>query len=202
MTLEDAGRTQWDVFISHASEDKEAVAIPLAKALQGAGLKVWLDKFELHIGDSLREKIDEGLAQSRFGILILSPSFLAKRWPKQELNGMMAIEEAGHKVILPVWHGIDKAILTQYSPILADRLAADTANGIQSVAAEIIKVVLDPRSASPAVVAPSLGRRFIELLDRDPDTHEIQTFLASHPAVLLAAIGIDGESLIKWACFI
>ena len=93
---------QWDVFISHASEDKEAVAIPLADALKKAGIKVWLDQQELRIGDSLREKIDEGLAKSRFGVVILSPNFLAKSWPRKELNGLMAIEEDGQKVILPV----------------------------------------------------------------------------------------------------
>ncbi len=56
---------QWDVFISHASEDKKAVVLPLADALKKAGIKVWLDQQELRIGDSLREKIDEGLAKSR-----------------------------------------------------------------------------------------------------------------------------------------
>ena len=59
----------YDVFISHASEDKEEVVRPLANALRKAGLKVWYDEFELHIGDSLRRKIDQGLAKSRFGIV-------------------------------------------------------------------------------------------------------------------------------------
>jgi hypothetical protein len=70
----------WDVFISHASEDKDAVAIPLAQILHRAGLRIWLDRQELRIGDSLHEKIDEGLAYSRYGIVIISPSFLAKRF--------------------------------------------------------------------------------------------------------------------------
>ena len=51
----------WDVFISHASEDKEEVARPLARALQEEGYCVWLDDNELSLGDSLRLKIDEGL---------------------------------------------------------------------------------------------------------------------------------------------
>ena len=50
----------WDVFISHASEDKAAVTNPLANSLERAGLRVWLDRQELRLGDSLREKIDEG----------------------------------------------------------------------------------------------------------------------------------------------
>src|SRR5438552_1625078 len=114
----------WHVFISYASEDKVAVTIPLAEALQRAGLRVWFDRQELRIGDSLREKIDEGLANSQFGIVILSPSFLAKGWTRKELDGLFAVEEVvGRKVILPVWHLIDKAMLALHSPILADRLA-------------------------------------------------------------------------------
>jgi enamine deaminase RidA (YjgF/YER057c/UK114 family) len=62
---------EWDVFISHASEDAESVARPLSNHLAGYGLKVWLDDSELHLGDSLRAKVDAGLTQSRFGIVVL-----------------------------------------------------------------------------------------------------------------------------------
>ncbi len=141
---------RWDAFISHASEDTEAVARPLAEALTKAGLRVWLDRTELRIGDSLRRKIEEGLAQSRFGIVILSKNFLSKDWPQRELDGLMAIEEAGQKVILPVWHEIGKAALAERYPILADRLAADTAQGIAKVASELMQVIQDPGSGSPA----------------------------------------------------
>ena len=148
---------EWDVFISHASEDKESVAVPIANALKKAGLKVWLDKQELRIGDSLREKIDEGLAKSRFGVIILSQNFLIKQWPRKELNGLMAIEEDGYKVILPVWHQLDRKTLALYSPILADRLAADTKQGIAAVADEIIRVVLNPSSESPSGISPTIA---------------------------------------------
>jgi len=145
---------RWDAFISHASEDKEAVALPLAEALTKAGLRVWLDRTELRIGDSLRRKIEEGLAESRFGIVILSKSFLSKDWPQKELDGLMAIEEAGRKVVLPVWHEITKAALVKRYPILADRLAADTAHGMAKVAYELIRVIRDTEGGSP----PPAGR--------------------------------------------
>ena len=61
-----------DVFVSHASEDKDAVVRPLAHALRAAGLRVWFGEFALHIGDSLRRKVDRGLATSRFGVVVLS----------------------------------------------------------------------------------------------------------------------------------
>jgi hypothetical protein len=55
----------WDVFISHASEDKDTVARPLAKLLEDKGLRVWIDEQQLRIGDSLSRKINDGLAFSR-----------------------------------------------------------------------------------------------------------------------------------------
>lgn len=69
-----------DVFIAHASEDKGAVAHPLAQALKRRGWTVWLDDLELTVGDSLTGLIDQGLARSRFGVVVLSPEFFAKRW--------------------------------------------------------------------------------------------------------------------------
>jgi len=82
---------KWDVFISHASEDKAAVARPLGDILAASSITAWLDEAELKLGDSLREKIDDGLNHSQFGIVILSPNFFAKRWPKSELDGLFAV---------------------------------------------------------------------------------------------------------------
>jgi TIR domain-containing protein len=185
---------RWDVFISHASEDKEAVAMPLTKALEGAGVKVWLDQDRLRIGDSLRASIDEGLAESRFGVVIISAAFLGKQWPARELNGLMTLEEDGHKVILPIWHGVTKSQVAEHSPILADRLAADTKRGVAYVARAIEDVVFDPKNGSPSAETPSVGRRFIELLDATPSISTIRTFLIAHRAVLLQAYAVFHES--------
>jgi hypothetical protein len=108
----------WDLFISHASEDKITVARPLAHSLNARGLRVWIDEAELRIGDSLRRKIEEGLAHSRFGVVILSQSFFKKDWPQRELDGLSSRESTFGKVILPVWHDVDRAYVSQYAPIL------------------------------------------------------------------------------------
>ena len=79
---------EYDFFICHASEDKDDVARPLAAKLTAEGSSAWYDETELTIGDSLREKIDHGLANSRYGIAILSPKFFEKDWPQKELNGL------------------------------------------------------------------------------------------------------------------
>ena len=90
MLEENATMTRRDVFISHSSDDKDAIARPLAEALVAAGFTVWFDEYEIKIGDSIRTKIDEGLVCSRFGVVIISKSFFAKkkRWTKRELDGL------------------------------------------------------------------------------------------------------------------
>ncbi|MGV9843779.1 DUF1883 domain-containing protein [Streptomyces fungicidicus] len=131
-----------DVFISHASEDKEAVARPLAQYLQEAGISVWLDVLELRIGDSLRRKIDQGLANSRFGIVILSRPFFEKGWPQYELDGLVTRYVTGQQNLLPIWHNITKDEVMAQSPSLADKLARSTAQyTVEEIAREIADVV-------------------------------------------------------------
>jgi hypothetical protein len=84
--------TDFDVFVSHASEDKADVARPLTDVLVSRGLRVWLDEQELTLRDTLGRKIDDGLARSRFGVVIVSPNFFAKHWPRRKLDGLVARE--------------------------------------------------------------------------------------------------------------
>lgn len=136
-----ASGVRFDVFISHASEDKDDFVRPLAAALTSLGLKVWFDEWTLTLGDSLWKKIDEGLLASDFGILVLSKDFFAKPWPQAELGGLFAREMDGRKVILPVWHNVTHGQVVQYSPMLADRLGAPTNEGVSVVAAKIFEAV-------------------------------------------------------------
>jgi hypothetical protein len=134
---------QRDVFICHASEDKDAIARPLAEALRERGHAVWFDEFELEIGDSLRQEIDRGLARSRFGVVILSPSFFEKKWAQRELDGLTAREmmSGADKVILPVWHEVDHDHVARYSPPLADKLAAQSGEGVPAIVEHIERVL-------------------------------------------------------------
>jgi hypothetical protein len=134
-------KMEWDVFICHASEDKEEFVQPLAISLISCGLKVWYDEFTLTVGDSLRGSIDKGLANSRYGIVVISPSFFSKDWPQKELNGLAALEANGRKVILPVWHKIDAIGVRKYSPTLADRFATSSKEGIEKVVKDILKAL-------------------------------------------------------------
>ncbi len=132
----------YDVFISHASEDKEEVVRPLANALKNMGIKVWYDEFELKIGDSLRRKIDQGLSKSRFGIVVISRSFITKGWTNYELDGLMTKAISGQQILLPIWHNITKQEVIEYSPSLADKVARNTSiETIDEIAEEIVELI-------------------------------------------------------------
>jgi hypothetical protein len=130
-----------DFFISHASEDKDEIARPLYDELTKKGYKVWFDEAELHLGDSLIAKIDEGLANCRYGIVVMSPRFFEKRWTQEELKGLRS-RQIGEQpgIILPIWKDIDAEFLNNVHPPLAQIKAANFADGLAAVVAEIERV--------------------------------------------------------------
>ena len=136
-----------DVFISHASEDKDEFVRPLASALMSHGLDVWFDELTLRIGDSLRQKIDKGLANSRVGLVVLSPSFIAKGWTNYELDGIVTRTVSGDQILLPIWHNITKQQVVDFSPSLADKVARSTAtHTVGEIAKEIADLLNSKKS--------------------------------------------------------
>ena len=120
---------EWDLFICHASEDKDTFVRPLAELLRTLELKVWYDEFTLRIGDSLLRSIDQGLAKSRYGLVIISTAFIRKEFPQHELRGVFTRQlHERRKVLLPVWHGVTKEEVLAFSPPLADLIALRTAD--------------------------------------------------------------------------
>jgi hypothetical protein len=99
---------EYDVFISHASEDKEPFVEELVHALRDRDIRVWYDSINIGWGDSLRSQIDNGLKRSTFGIVILSENYIKKGWTQYELEGLFNIEMTKGKTILPIWHNITK----------------------------------------------------------------------------------------------
>ena len=136
-------KENYDAFISYASEDRETFVRPLAKALKSAGIKIWYDDFSLSIGDSIREKIDYGLAQSRFGVAVLSPHFFEKSWPQYELDAIIELVIANKQRILPIWYNLTHDELMKISPALAGRLAIDASEkDIPKIARKLIKEIM------------------------------------------------------------
>ncbi len=132
---------EWDVFVCHASEDKESFVQELVRELARQGIRVWYDEFTLAIGDSLRQTIDKGLSRSRYGITVLSKRFFEKQWPQRELDGLVVRERDGKKVILPIWLDVDSEDVAKYSPMLADRVAAKARDGIETVVRQLVDVI-------------------------------------------------------------
>jgi hypothetical protein len=139
----------YDAFISHAFEDK-ALARPLAHGLSEKGFRIWYDEFELKVGDSLVESINRGLVNSRYGIVVLSHAFFAKRWPRRELVGFTTLQlQEGTRAILPVWYNITKAEIAAIDPALADTVAIICdGSDVDGVAMRLAEVLRVNRSAS------------------------------------------------------
>lgn len=120
---------EFDVFISHAWEDKGDFVNEFVEELDNLGIKVWYDDIETKWGSSLREEIDKGLKFSRYGVVVLSPNYIdeKKYWTKKELNGLFQMESLNEGIILPIWHNLTKKDIVNYSPIIADKKAMTTA---------------------------------------------------------------------------
>jgi hypothetical protein len=146
---------QYDVFICHASEDKDDFVRPLAEKLRQHHLDVWYDEFSLKIGDSLTQKIDDGLSKSRYGIVVLSQNFFKKPWAKRELRGLTSREMVeGKDLILPIWHRLTVQDVMQFSPPLADKKAGCSSEGINALIRDLIKKIKPDES--PLIVARDL----------------------------------------------
>ncbi len=131
-----------DVFICHASEDKDAVARPLAEALRSHNVDVWYDEFSLTVGDSLSATIDRGLESSRFAIVVISPAFFSKPWTNRELAGIVARETVRReRILLPVWHDVDVKDVLRFSPPLADLRAVSSSIGVDKVATVLLQTI-------------------------------------------------------------
>lgn len=132
----------YDVFISHASEDKDDFVRPLAELLRKHRIEVWYDEFSLRPGDSLRRSIDIGLAKSRFGIVVLSPIFFSKNWPQWELDGLVQRQMSSEQeVIIPIWHGVTAKDVAAYSPPLADKVALNSSDGLSRVVSKLLRLL-------------------------------------------------------------
>jgi TIR domain len=131
-----------DVFICHASDDKEGFVRPLAGALRSLGVLVWYDEFSLGIGDSISREIDKGIAGARFGIVVISRAFLGRQWPEHELRGLVNRDIEEDLKILPIWHGVSKEEVRKFSPSLSDKFAIDTRTvDAQEAAIRILRMV-------------------------------------------------------------
>lgn len=135
-------KKKFDIFISHASEDKDAIVRPMAIILERMGVRVWYDEFALKLGDSLSASIDKGLLDSKYGLVVLSKAFLKKNWTDYEFRSLLSKQVDGERVILPLWYDITKDEIKNYSLYLTDIKALPLSiESLKVVIPAIVKVV-------------------------------------------------------------
>ena len=102
-------------------------------------LPIWYDEYSLKLGDSLRESIEKGLKDCKKCILILSPNFLNNLgWTKTEFNTIFTREIIETKnLVLPIWAGVSKKDIYDYSPMLVDRVGVNWDKGLEFVIEKI-----------------------------------------------------------------
>lgn len=140
--------TPYDFFISHAWKDKEDFVNGLVSAAKEAGLDVWDDQSAIVWGDSIRQKIDDGLRRSFFGVVVLSPNFFERPWTQYELDGIVQRDLSGAGRLLPIWHRLTQDDVAAKAPSLAGRLALPTSTYSTT---QIVDELLEMRDRFKAV---------------------------------------------------
>jgi hypothetical protein len=132
-------------FISHDSKDKETVAKPIAIALQRLLCPVWYDEFSLTVGGNLRESIEKGLKDCKKCVLILSSNFFSNGgWTKKEFDSIFTREILERSsVILPVWYGVTKQQVYDYSPSLLNVVGLDWGLGEDEVCRRLHRAIAE-----------------------------------------------------------
>lgn len=137
-----------DVFISHATEDKDEVARPLAEALQSRGVSIWFDELSIGWGQPIHRAIEQGIANARFGLVIISAKFMEKQWTQAELDGLYGRQMGqpdGSGIILPVWHRVTADEVQSKLPMIASLKALNTGvSSIEDIADEVARLVKGP----------------------------------------------------------
>jgi len=107
------------VYLAHASEDKNALAIPLAEKLMANGIDVWLDKWEIGYGDSLVQRMEEGLDDCTHFVVLLTPTSIKKNWVRAEIDAGFIKDIDGKAKFIGLRNGVEIEDLT---PLLRARL--------------------------------------------------------------------------------
>lgn len=133
---------KYHLFVSYASEDKDFVR-ELVGALKGQGLNVWYDETEVKVGDIIVDKVNEGLSQSSYGIIVLSEDYFKKGWPQYEKRILIHQYIEDNKILFPIWHKIDKKRVKENDPHLASIFSLKSTFSLQSIVSQIMEQMKD-----------------------------------------------------------
>ena len=113
-------KEMFDIFIGHASEDKNEIAIPIFEECEKQGVNAFIDEKYIKWGDSLTDKINNALSQSKFFLAILSEHSIDKAWPQKELNSAISLDISGEQKVLPLIVG-DYTVILKKFPLISDK---------------------------------------------------------------------------------
>ncbi|MEM8960139.1 MAG: toll/interleukin-1 receptor domain-containing protein [Acidobacteriota bacterium] len=186
---------EYDLFLSHASEDKAELVEPLVRALEARGLTVWYDRHQITLGDDFRRKMDDGLAGSRFGVVVLSPSF-QKYWTETELSALMNLERVfGSKRILSIVHRLSPEQVASTWPTLGGRAKASSSDGVDSLADQIrttIQALPQPKTGAPSRLYGDVPYRSHHFVGRTLELTELEAMVTSTEAGTTVSATIEG----------
>ena len=155
-----------DFFICHASEDKSSIVRPLTNAFQKEGIACWIDEGEIQWGDSITQKVNDGLKISRYVIVVLSTSFMSKNWPKRELFAALNQEASSGEVkVLPLLVGdkVNRDNILRELPLLGDKMYITWDKSPEDVV-KAARSRLSTSQVTPKGVVPS-GQRVTDVED-------------------------------------
>ena len=132
---------EFEVFISHAVEDKCAIANEVNQRLKSMGVNEWYSGVELMVGDSIMEAVNSALKTVKYAVVILSPTYLRKRWTMMELQALIAREHLSLQRIFPIWHQVGYEEVLEYLPLLADRFAIPSEKGLHYIVDNIAEAI-------------------------------------------------------------
>jgi hypothetical protein len=163
-----------DLFVSYSSKDKPFVE-RLAADLIRYGVKIWVDALEMQIGDSLNKKIEQGISNSGWLGIVLSPHSVASPWVEKELNAALALELERQSVfVLPLLYRECKIPL-----FLRDKVYADFRDSYEAGLETLLRKIRP--AFEPATLAvlmsgsiPSIKAKFAEIAQEKRDLYDVQ----------------------------
>lgn len=127
-----------DFFISHASEDKDEFVREFVNRLLKLGYLTFYDEYSIKLGDSIVEKLNEGISNSQVFIIVISPNFLKKKWTNKEFNTIFSLSTQLGKRLIPVYHNIDYESVLLHYPLLNEIKGINTSVGMDLLCSEVV----------------------------------------------------------------
>ena len=183
-------RKAFDIFISYASEDKTEVVDPLMREFVSQGMfHLWIDEVAIQLAESIRAAIDRGINESRYMLVVLSPSYFQKHWTGLEFDAAITME----RQIFPVWHGVSSSEVKKFSPMIAGIKGIRFENPC-NVVQQILDVLARDKRSMYARSAPDRAEKNAFWIGARVF---IDSCLSTHPESLFAAFQSAGDIVRK-----